>query len=157
AAIACGADPVTNVFCTANDGVSAPGTVVFKSTDTVLSSRLATTRSGLPSPLTSASATDLGLLPVAKVTWEAKAVAVCKNTDKVPSIRFVTTRSGCPSPLTSPTAALPGELPVAKVCCGGKSMSCTENVKLGSLKTPLPKMAIEMVAVAEPGANVRVP
>ena len=34
--------------------------VVFRSTDTVLSSPLATMRSGLPSPLTSATATDAG-------------------------------------------------------------------------------------------------
>ena len=53
----------------------APGAVVFSSTDTVSEFELATTRSGLPSPLTSAAATEPGSLPVAKVCWAAKAGA----------------------------------------------------------------------------------
>ena len=36
-------------------------------------------------------------------------------------------------------------------------VSCTEKVRLGLLKTPLPKIGMPMVAVAEPGANVVVP
>ena len=36
-------------------------------------------------------------------------------------------------------------------------VSCTEKVRLGLLNTPLPKMGMPMVAVAEPEANVVVP
>ena len=45
---------------------------VFISTDTVLGP-LATARSGRPSPLRSATATEMGSLPTAKVCWAAKA------------------------------------------------------------------------------------
>src|SRR5260370_64570 len=55
-----------------NNAVGAPGVVVFRSTDTVLSLKLATTRSGLPSPLTSNNATDSGSVPVATFCWGAK-------------------------------------------------------------------------------------
>ena len=54
-------------------GVVAPGAVVLRSTETVLSPLFATIRSGLPSPFTSAAVTDLGVLPVAKGCWVAKA------------------------------------------------------------------------------------
>src|SRR5262249_27394780 len=49
-------------------GVVAPGAVVLRNTDTLLEIRLATATSGLPSPLKSPIATDLGLVPVAK-SW----------------------------------------------------------------------------------------
>src|SRR5439155_2781872 len=42
--------------------------LVFISTETVLEPRLATARSGLPSPLRSPTATDAGLVPAAKKT-----------------------------------------------------------------------------------------
>ena len=53
-----GTDPVAKVCCAAKLGVVAPGAVVLSSTETVLSLRFATTRSGLPSPLTSAAVTE---------------------------------------------------------------------------------------------------
>ena len=64
--------PVAKVCWAAKEGVVEPGGVVFSSTDTVLASWLATMRSGLPSPLRSAAATETGALPVAKVCWAAK-------------------------------------------------------------------------------------
>ena len=53
--------PVAKVCLAAKEGVAAPGAVVFSSTDTLLSPWLATTRSGLPSPLRSATATERGV------------------------------------------------------------------------------------------------
>ena len=85
----------------------APGAVVFSSTDTVLESKFATTRSGLPSPFTSAAVTENGALPVAKVCWAAKegvvapGAVVFSSTDTVFELSFATTRSGLPSPFTS--------------------------------------------------------
>ena len=68
--------PVARVCWAAKAGVVAPGAVVFSSTDTVLATRFATIRSGLPSPFKSADATECGSLPVAKVVWAAKAGVV---------------------------------------------------------------------------------
>ena len=45
---------------------------MLSSTETELSFKFATIRSGLPSPLTSAAVTELGKFPVAKVLWPAK-------------------------------------------------------------------------------------
>ncbi len=59
--------PVAKVCWVAKLGVAAPGAVVLSSTETVLLLKFATIRSGLPSPLTSAAVTEIGLLPVAKV------------------------------------------------------------------------------------------
>src|ERR1022692_3360619 len=67
-----GANPVAKFTAAAKVG-AAPGVVVFSSTDTVSSPLLTTTRSGLPSPLTSAIATETGDNPVAAVLWVAKA------------------------------------------------------------------------------------
>src|SRR5262249_60314424 len=64
-------------LCSApKEGAVAPGAVVFSSTDAVLEPKLARRRSGRPSPLTSAAATEYGLRPVAKVCWVAKEAAV---------------------------------------------------------------------------------
>src|SRR2546423_15167581 len=52
--------PVAKVCWPAKAGVDAPGAVLFKNTDTVLLPWLATITSGMPSPFTSASATDTG-------------------------------------------------------------------------------------------------
>src|SRR5436853_171987 len=52
--------PVAKVCWKPKVGVVAPGAVVLSSTDTLLESRLAMTRSGLPSPLRSPMATDTG-------------------------------------------------------------------------------------------------
>jgi len=100
-------------------GVVAPGVVLFSSTDTLLEFLLATTRSGLPSPLRSATATEKGFVPVAKSLWAASV-------------------TGGPTTLVTP-------------------VSCTEKVRLGLLKTPLPKIGMAMSAVADPYANVVVP
>ena len=45
---------------------------MFSSTDTELEFALVTMRSGRPSPLTSAAATETGKFPVPKVCWAAK-------------------------------------------------------------------------------------
>src|SRR5262245_27018383 len=118
--------PVAKVCWGAKDGVVAPGAVVFSSTDTVALRLLATRRSGRPSPLTSPTATELGMLPVAKVCWGAKeggvapGAVVVSSPDTVALTLLATRRSGRPSPLTSPTATELGVLPVAKVCWGAK-------------------------------------
>src|SRR5262245_3157797 len=103
------------------------GTTVLSSTDTVLEKELATARSGLPSPLTSATATPRGRVAVAKVVGAAKLGAaapgavVFSSTDTVLSTLLVTARSGLPSPLTSAAATPPrGRLPVAKVFWAAK-------------------------------------
>src|SRR5262249_21246473 len=131
-------------------GVVAPGAVVFSSTDTVALRLLATRRSGRPSPLTSPTATELGLLPVAKVCWGAKdgvvapGAVVFSSTDTVALKVLATRRSGRPSPLTSPTATELGALPVSTVCWGAKEgvvapgavvFSSTDTVALPVLAT----------------------
>ena len=63
---------MAKVCCAAKLGVVAPGTVVLSSTETVLSLKFATIRSGLPSPLTSAAVTEKGFAPVAKLCCAAK-------------------------------------------------------------------------------------
>ncbi len=68
--------PVAKVCWAAKEDVADPGAVVFSSTPTVPSPSLATRRSGLPSPLTSPTATETGFPPVAKVCWGAKEGAV---------------------------------------------------------------------------------
>ena len=102
-----GSLPVAKVCWVAKLGVVAPGAVVLSSTDTVLSARFATIRSGLPSPLMSAAVTESGSLPVAKVCWVAKVgvvapgAVVLSSTDTVLPPKFATIRSGLPSPLIS--------------------------------------------------------
>jgi hypothetical protein len=62
-----GSRPVVKVCWVAKLGVAAPGAVVLSSTDTVSPLKFVTTRSGLPSPLTSAVITEYGPLPTPKV------------------------------------------------------------------------------------------
>src|SRR5579885_3532517 len=105
--------------------VRAPEDVVFNSTKTALLPPLATTRSGLPSPLTSTAATDCGAPAVnvccaAKLGALAPGAAVLNSTETVPLVPFATTRSGMPSPLTSATATPVGPLPVANATCAAK-------------------------------------
>src|SRR5208282_382351 len=87
-----------------------PEAVVLSSTDTLLKLRFDTIRSGLPSPLMSATVTELGKPPVAKVCWAAKlgvvapGVVVLSSTETfADGYPFATIRSGLPSPLTSAT------------------------------------------------------
>src|SRR5262249_47685953 len=80
--------PVAKVCWGAKDGMVAPAAVVFSSTDTVALPKLATRRSGRPSPLTSPTATELGALPVAKVCWGRKAALASGLDRTTPNVRF---------------------------------------------------------------------
>jgi hypothetical protein len=87
---------------------------VLSNTETVLSKRFATIRSGLPSPFRSAVVTEYGLLPVAKTCWVAKlgvvapGAVVLSSTETVALLVFATIRSGLPSPLRSATVTETG-------------------------------------------------
>ena len=113
--------PVVNVAWATNVGAVAPGAVVFASTLTVLSFLLAMTMSGLPSPFKSPTATALGLVPVANVTWAAYVGAVApgavvlRNTLTVLSDWLTMARSGLPSPFKSAVAMEPARIPAANV------------------------------------------
>ncbi len=83
---------MAKVCCGGEGGGGGPGAVVFSSTDTVFEPSFATIRSGLPSPFKSATVTESGLLPVAKVCWAAKeavvdpGAVVFSSTDTVPEL-----------------------------------------------------------------------
>ncbi len=85
---------------------------VLSSTETVLSLLFAVIRSGMPSPLMSATAMVVGSLPVVKVCCVAKlgvvapGVVVLSSTETVSPLLLETIRSGIPSLFTS-TAATP--------------------------------------------------
>jgi len=102
-------------------GVTAPMAVVLSRMEAVFPERFATTKSGFPSLLKSPILTDLGLLPVAKVTWVAKvgvaapAAVVLSRMEAVLLEKFATVKSGFPSPLMSPMLRDMGPLPVGKV------------------------------------------
>jgi hypothetical protein len=137
----------------AKEGVDEPAGVVFSSTDTVLLNWLATTRSGLPSPLKSPIATEVGSVPAEKLTAGAKegvedpGGVVFSRTDTVLLPALATARSGRPSPFRSPTATEMGSAPVEGLIVGAKvgsapatlttPVSWTENVRL-ALETPFP-------------------
>ncbi len=92
-----------------------PVGATLRRTETVLASRFTTTRSGLPSPLRSATATATGARPVGKSVDAPKLpVPVPRRTETVLASRFTTTRSGLPSPLRSATATATGARPVGK-------------------------------------------
>ena len=106
---------------------------------------------------------------MAKVCWAAKVgvvapgAVVFSSTDTVLALSLATMRSGLPSPLRSPTVTEMGFGPVAKSLWAAKvtggpttlviPVSCTEKVRLGLLKTPLPKIGMAMVAVARAGGE----
>src|SRR6185437_3036832 len=101
--------------------VMEPLLAILRKTDSVLSLKLATARSGLPSPSKSPIATLSGSLPVTKSTLAAKDEAVMepladvlRNIDTVLLLWLTTARSGLPSPSRSPIATLTGVVPVAK-------------------------------------------
>ena len=104
----------------------APAAVVFSSTDTVLRPTFATIRSGLPSPLMSATATERGWMPVAKVVWAAKeaVVAPAPSCSAAPTpCRRVVVRDdqvGLAIAVDVRRRHEYGMLPVAKVCWGAK-------------------------------------
>src|SRR5947209_826167 len=100
----------------------APADVVFSSTDTLRSFWLATSRSGRPSPFTSATATEIGPLPTPKLVGPAKVgvvapgAVVFSSTDTLlPALKLATSRSGLPSPFTSAAATEDGPLPTLKL------------------------------------------
>src|SRR5262249_12307576 len=112
--------------CGAKEGVVAPAAVVFSSTDTVPLPLLATRRSGRPSPLTSPTATEYGLVPVGKVCWGAKegvvapAAVVFNSTDTEMGRASGRGRAERPSRVTSPNGTEMGWERVAKACVGAK-------------------------------------
>jgi hypothetical protein len=89
--------------------------------ETVLLLLFATAKSGFPSPLMSPMLTDLGLVPVVKVTWVAKVgvvapvAVVLSRMEAVLLPVFATAKSGFPSPLMSPMLTETGPVPVGKV------------------------------------------
>src|SRR5229473_655219 len=103
-----GLHPMAKACWAAKERVADPVGVVLSSTETVLSPglspRLATTRSTLPSPLTSAVARETGFGAVAKVCGVEKEkllapIGVVFRSTDTESKTDVMTRSGLPSPL----------------------------------------------------------
>src|SRR5947207_15657606 len=95
--------------------------LVFISTETVLEPRLATARSGLPSPLRSPTATDAGLVPAAKANGARKVAAPLPNsTETLLEPKLATARSGLPSPLKSPTATEKGLVATPQTASGDR-------------------------------------
>src|SRR5262249_17805346 len=72
------------------------------------------------------SATERGLVPVAKVCWGSKlgvaapGAVLFSSTDTVLEAALATAKSGRPPPLRSPSATERGSMPVAKVCWPAK-------------------------------------
>src|SRR5437867_1462718 len=81
----------------------------------VLAPALATARSGLPSPLKSAIATDQGVMPTAKVCagWKVPS-PLPSSTETVLARELASARSCTPSLLKSPTATDTGVAPDTK-------------------------------------------
>src|SRR5690242_18978066 len=78
-AMANGRLPAPSVFAGANVGVVAPAAGVFNRTDIVPAYRLATARSGLPSPLQSPAATATGPSSLLKPVGELKPARSTEN------------------------------------------------------------------------------
>src|SRR5262249_1531580 len=131
--------PVAKVSWVAKLGVLAPAGVVLNSTD-VLEFPLTTTKSGLPSPSTSATAADWASLTSARFCWGAKLGEVAPATGVLSSTDTVSeptaTRSGMPSPLKSAARTRIGEVPAAKVREGAKlGVLAPDGVVLSSTHT----------------------
>ena len=118
--------PVAKVTWGAKVGVVAPVVVVLSRMEAVLLFMFATAKSGFPSPLMSPMLTDLGPLPVAKVTWVANVgvvapvAVVLSRMEAVSLYMFATAKSGLPSPLMSRMLTDMGPLPVGKSTLGAK-------------------------------------
>jgi hypothetical protein len=106
-----------------------PEVLVFLRTETLALSVLVTTRSGLPSPSKSFIATQVGFVPVAKSTREAKELAVIDpevlvflktETTLLPLV--APTMSSFPSPSTSPTAIMYWPPPVVNPTFGANEL-----------------------------------
>ena len=91
-------------------------TVVFNSTATLSALNLVAARSGLPSPLKSAAATEVCVLPAAKLVGAVKVPPVPPSSTKTRlSLKLVTARSGSPSRLKSATATAETPLSVVRM------------------------------------------
>src|SRR5439155_2513537 len=81
-------------------------------TETLLLPALVTTKSCAPSPLKSATATDIGSVPVAKVRGARNVPSpLPSSTETALELMSATTRSRTPSPLKSPMATPYGPVP----------------------------------------------
>src|SRR3954469_13876647 len=96
--------------------------LVFCSTDRLPGEPgLEVTKSGLPSWLKSATATDSGPAPTPKLVAAPKLpVPLPSRIDKLAELRLATVRSGIPSRLKSPTAIERGLVPAAKLVAAPK-------------------------------------
>src|SRR5437660_165597 len=94
------------------------------STEMVLSLRLATTKSGLPSPLKSPTATKAGASPTRELsgTWKVPS-PLPSSTATLLEPMLATAKSSLPSPLKSPTATDAGSFPPV-----GKSRFVTNDI-----------------------------
>src|SRR6266567_1891843 len=91
------------------------------STEMVLSLWLATTKSGLPSPLKSPTATKAGALPTRKLSGPWKVPSpLPRSTETLLEPMLATAKSSLPSRLKSPTARDQGLIPTGKVNGGWK-------------------------------------
>src|SRR5439155_295957 len=140
-ATALGEEPVVKSCLAAKLGVAAPGAVVLSSTDT-LEVPFAATRSSLPSPFRSPTATAQGLAPVAKSCLAAKLSAaapgavVLSSTDTALESKHTAAKSSLPSPFKSATVTEDGEVPVAKSCLAAKlGVAAPDAVVLSSTDT----------------------
>ncbi len=102
-----------------------------KSTLTVLL-RLAVTRSGLPSPLTSATASAYGLVPATKFCagWNVP-LPLPRSTLTEELCRLAASRSGLPSPLMSATATANGLESVVKLT-GARRLGTVRSSRVSS-------------------------
>src|SRR5918993_949645 len=91
------------------------GTVVFNTTATVLVVGWAVVRSGLPSALKSATATEAGRVPVGTLVGLPKLPPGPPSSTGTWPDSSATARSGSPSWLNSPTATETGSTPVPTV------------------------------------------
>src|SRR5262249_38526820 len=115
-----GKPPVAKSCLAATEVAVAPGAVVFKSTETLLAKKLATARSGMPSPLMSPTARASGAESVPKffrgekLTTVDPGAVVFKSTDTRFEPTATTARSSLLSPLKSPIPTALGIATVAK-------------------------------------------
>src|SRR5260370_749702 len=116
------------------------------STETVLSLLLATTKSGLPSPLKSPTASEVGALPTRKLSGAPKVPSpLPSSTETLLEPLLATAKSSLPSPLKSPTATDQGLIPTVKV--NG----------VGTVPSPLPRAAVTQLVLNFEAARSSLP
>src|SRR5207249_4084291 len=121
-------------------------------------------RSGLPSPSRSAAATEMGPVPVTKVTWLAKVGAppglaiVLRSTLTVALEALTTARSGLPSPSRSAADTEYGNEPVAKVTWAAKvgALPGLAVVLRSTLTVLLPALATARSSLPSPSRSAAV-